>query len=184
MPATKGSKKDSVRAITPVAEAVHVPAHLAPPVSPLARQLRHLHSQLSLGQSCHRQEKSCSYTRRVTSVVSDSLRPSRLWPARLLCQGGGFSRQGYWSILANTGCHTFLEHYISCYSSSQPTQYLNPCNSSSCITSRGKPHRGKQALTGANPSPPGQPQEHTPVDDPSTEVEIKPQLKPRGSVAK
>ena len=40
------------------------------------------------------------------------------------------------------------------------------------------------ALTGANPSPPGQPQEQTLVDDPHAEVEIKPQLKPRGSVAK
>ena len=39
------------------------------------------------------------------------------------------------------------------------------------------------ALTGANPSPAGQPQEQTPVDDPHAEVEIKPQLKPRGSVA-
>ena len=38
------------------------------------------------------------------------------------------------------------------------------------------------ALTGANPSPPGQPQEQTPVDDPYPEVDIKPQLKPRGSV--
>jgi len=38
------------------------------------------------------------------------------------------------------------------------------------------------ALTGANPSPPGQLQ--TPVDNPHVEVEIKPQLKPRGSVAK
>ena len=40
------------------------------------------------------------------------------------------------------------------------------------------------ALTGANPSPPGQPQEQTLVDDPHAEVEVKPQLKPRGSVAK
>ena len=39
------------------------------------------------------------------------------------------------------------------------------------------------ALTGANPSPPGQPQEQTQVDNPHLEVEIKPQLKPRGSVA-
>ena len=29
-----------------------------------------------------------------------------------------------------------------------------------------------------------EPQEQTPVDDPRAEVEIKPQLKPRGSVAK
>ena len=40
------------------------------------------------------------------------------------------------------------------------------------------------ALTGANPSPPGQPQEQTPGDNPHAEVRIKPQLKPRGSVAK
>ena len=40
------------------------------------------------------------------------------------------------------------------------------------------------ALTGANPSPPGQPQEQSPVDDPNAEVEIKSQLKPRGSVTK
>ena len=40
------------------------------------------------------------------------------------------------------------------------------------------------ALTGANPSPLGRPQEQTPVDDPHGEVEIKPQLKSRDSVAK
>ena len=40
------------------------------------------------------------------------------------------------------------------------------------------------ALTGTNPSPPEQPQEQTAVDDPQAEVEIKPQLKPRGSVTK
>ena len=55
-PATKGSKKDYDRAITLAAEAVHVPAHLAPPGSLQAKQLRHLHAQLSLGQSCHRQK--------------------------------------------------------------------------------------------------------------------------------
>ena len=38
-------------------------------------------------------------------------------------------------------------------------------------------------LTGENPSPPGQPQGQTPVDNPHAEVEIRPQLKPRGSVA-
>ena len=34
------------------------------------------------------------------------------------------------------------------------------------------------------PSAPGQPQEQAPGDDPHAEVEIKPQLKPRVSVAK
>ena len=45
-------------------------------------------------------------------------------------------------------------------------------------------HSPPLALTEANPSPPGQPQEQTPVDNPHAEVEIKPQLKPRGNVAK
>ena len=39
------------------------------------------------------------------------------------------------------------------------------------------------ALTGAEPSTPGQPQEQTLLDDPHPKVEIKLQLKPRGSVA-
>jgi len=39
-------------------------------------------------------------------------------------------------------------------------------------------------LTGANPSPPVQPQEEAPVGDTHAEVEIKPKLKCRGCVAK
>ena len=135
-------------------DTVHVPAHLAPPGSLQAKQLCHLHTQISLGQSCHMQKMSCIYACRVTSVVSNSLWPCRLWPARLLCQGGVFSRQEYWSILANFGCHTLVEHYISCC----PSRQL--------------------------PWVPGQPQEQTSVDDLHAEVEVKPQLKPRGSVAK
>ena len=72
-PATRDLIKDSDRAITPVAEAVHVPAHLALPRSPQAKQLRHPHTQLSLGQSCHRQKMSCIYVCRVALVVSNSL---------------------------------------------------------------------------------------------------------------
>ena len=52
----EAQKKDSDRAITPVAQAVHVPAHLAPPESPLPKQVLHLHAQHLLGQSCHRQK--------------------------------------------------------------------------------------------------------------------------------
>ena len=106
-------------AMMPVAEAVHFPASLAPPGSPQAKQLRHLHTRLSLGQSCHRQKKSCIYAHRVTSVMSNSLLPCRLWPARLLCQGAGLPRQEHWSVLANIGCHTLLEHCISCCPSHQ-----------------------------------------------------------------
>ena len=40
------------------------------------------------------------------------------------------------------------------------------------------------AFTGANLSPPGQPQEQTSVDNPHEKVKTKPELKPRGSVAK
>ena len=72
-------KKDSDRAITPVVEAVQVPAHLAPPGSLQAKQLRHLHTQLSLGQSCHRRKSSCIYAHSATLVVSNSLQPCRLW---------------------------------------------------------------------------------------------------------
>ena len=57
-PATRDLKKESRRAITPAAEAVCVPAHLVPPGSLQAKQLCHLHAQLSLGQNCHRQKKS------------------------------------------------------------------------------------------------------------------------------
>ena len=67
---TRGWKKNSDRAIIPAAEAVRVPAHLTPPGSPQAKQLCHLHTQLSLGQSCHRQKLFCTYACRVASVVS------------------------------------------------------------------------------------------------------------------
>ena len=121
-PATRGSNKDSDGAITPAVEAVHVPSHLMPPGSLQAKQLCHLHAQVPLGQSCHRQKrkkKSCIYGHRVTLVMSESLWPCKLWPAKLLCQGEGFSRQEYWSVLANTGCLTLLEHYIFCCPSQQ-----------------------------------------------------------------
>ena len=152
----KGWKKDSDRAMTPAAEAVRVltwvPASqaAAPPSCstligaelPQAKNVLHLCVQ-----------------GRFSRV--DSLRPCRLWPARLLCQGGGFSRQEYWSILVNTGHHTLLEHCISCCPGRQPPEYLvlpEPCNQAAAPPPR-------LALTGVDPSPPGQPQEQTPVDD-------------------
>ena len=170
--ATRGLKKDYDRAITPGAEAVHVPAHFVPPGSSQAKQPCHLHAQLSWKQSCHRQKKkkSCVYTCRVTLVVSNSLWPCRLWAARLLCQGG-FSRQEYWSVLANTGCRTLLEHCISCCPSRQLPRVPGAARTPATQAAAPPPHLG---LTGANPNPPRQPQEQTPVDDPHPEVEIKP----------
>ena len=41
------------------------------------------------------------------------------WPATLLSEKG-FSRQGYWSVMVSPGCHTLLEHSISCCPSRQP----------------------------------------------------------------
>ena len=38
--------------------------------------------------------------------------------------GGGCCWQEDWSVLANNGCHTLLEHYISCCPSHQPPEYL------------------------------------------------------------
>ena len=90
---TRGPKKDFDSAITPVAERQSVFFTLGASRAPQAKQLRHLHAQLSLGQRCHRQKKSCLYGCRVALVASDSLQPCRLWPARLLCQGWGFSGQ-------------------------------------------------------------------------------------------
>ena len=62
-----------------------------------------------------------------------------------------------------------------------PSPLSTCCQNPATQAAAPPPHR---ALTGANPSPPGQPREQTPVDHPHAEVEIKPQLKPRGSVAK
>ena len=110
--------------------------------------------------------------------MSDSLQPCRLWPAWLLCQA---SRQEYWSVLAKTGCHTLLEHCISCFASRQLPWVPGAARTPATQAAASPPHL---ALTGANPSPPGKPQEQIPVDDPHGEVEIKSRLKPRGSVTK
>ena len=91
------------------------------------------------------------------------------------------SRQEYWSILANTGCHTLLEHYISCCPSHQLPLSTGAARTPATQATAPPLHL---VLTGADPSPPGQPWEQTPEDDPHAEVEIKPQLKPKGSVAK
>ena len=113
---------------------------------------------------------------RVALVVSDSL-----WPCRLWLSGRGLSRQEYWNILATVDCHTLLEHYISCC----PSRHLPwvPGAARTPETQAAATHL-HLALTEANSSPPGKPQEQTPVSDPHVEVEKKPQLKSRGSVAK
>ena len=112
-------KKDSDRAITPAAEAVHVPAHLALPGSPQAKHLHHLHTQLSLLPQAKNILRLCMQGH-FGCVQLFAI----LWT--VACQASlserGFSRQEYWSILANIGCHTLLEHSISCC----PSHQLHP----------------------------------------------------------
>ena len=80
-----------------------------------------------------------------------------------------------------TELNTLLEHYISCCSSRQLPWV--PGAARTLETQAAAPPL-YLALTGTNPSPPGQPQHQTPVNDPHVKVEIKPQLKSRSSVAK
>jgi len=95
------------------------------------------------------------------------------------CGLPGFSVRERGSLGKNTGAYwpilvTLLEHYISCCPSRQLPWEPGAARTQAAAP---PPHL---ALREANPSPPGQPQEQTPVDNPHAEVEIKPQLKPRG----
>ena len=142
------------------------------------KKLWHLHAQHSLVQSCCRQKMSCIYACRVASVMSYPLGLCGLWPARHLCQ---WDSPGENTGLATTDCHTLLEHYISCCSSCQLLWV--PCTNRTPVTPAAVPPP-HLALTGANPSTPGKPQEQTLVNNPHAEVWIKAQLKTRGSVIK
>ena len=86
--ATWGSKKDSDRAITPAAEAVCVPAHLVHQGPSIQAATPPSHLPLT-GAGLPQAKKSCVSAHGFSSVVSNSLQPCGLWPARLLCQGGG-----------------------------------------------------------------------------------------------
>ena len=153
-------------------EAVHVAAHLGLPGSPQAKQLLHVHAQPSLGQSR-------------TSMHAGSLRLCPTLCVPVVCGLPGLSVRGF----LQAGILECIGQYWLPYPSRAlyfllpwpPTPLStwccqNPCNLSSCTSTAG-PHE-------VNPSPPEQPQDRTPVDDPHAEVEIKPQLKPRGSVTK
>ena len=135
MPATIGSKKDSDRAVTSGAEAVCVPAHLVPPGPLQAKQLCHLHTQLSLGQSCHRQKKSCAYAGRVNPVVSHF---ATLWTVacqaaltgRRVLQARMLERTGqYWLPYPSRALY-FLLPWPPTPLSTWCCQ--NPCDPSSC----------------------------------------------------
>ena len=150
-----------VAARVPTSQAAALPSHSTPTVVELPQA-----------------KMSCIYAHRVTSVESDSLIHCRLWPVRLLCQVGGFSRQEHWSVLADTGCHALLEHYmLSCCPSYQFPWVPGAARTPATQAAAPRLHL---ALTGINPSLPGQPQEWTAVDDPHAEVEIKTTFETQG----
>ena len=158
--ATRGLIKNYDRAITPGVEAVHVPAHFVPPGSSQAKQPHHLYAQLSWNQSCHRQKYPASIAQGCFSHVQ---RFYTLWTVASGLLPRVFSRQEYWNILSNTGFHTLLEHYISCFPSCQLPWVPVAARTPATQASAPPPHL---ALTGANPSSPGKPQEQSPVDNP------------------
>ena len=121
-----------------------------------------------------KKKKSCVYAHSVASVLSSSLRPCRLRPARLFSQIGG-------SPGKNTGAYWPILVAIPFWSTIFPTTLA--ANLSECLVLpeplwpkqlhhlHTQPSKGQtQVLQG---------RKQTPVDDPHAEVEIKPQLNPR-----
>ena len=92
--------------------------------------------------------KSCIYARGVTSIVSNSLWPCGLWPARFLCKGG-FSRQEYWSGLPYPSRALY---FISCCPRCQ--FHWIPGTARGPVTQEAAPPP-HLALTEADPSPLG-----------------------------
>ena len=85
------------------------------------------------------------------------------------CSLPGFSLRGFspgmntGAYQPNTGCHALLEHYISCCSSCQLPWVPGAARAHVTQAAAWFLHL---ALTAADPSPPEQPQEQTPVDNP------------------
>ena len=140
-------------------EAVCVPAHLVPPGSPQAKQLCQLHAQLSLGRSATGKKKC------LASVCT-----GLLWSCPALfdpvdCGLPGFSvRDGVLQArilecIGQDGLPYPLEHYISCCPGHQLSRVTGAARIPVTQAAAPSPHL---ALTGANPSPPGQSQELPP----------------------
>ena len=132
------------------------------------------HSTLTAGQSCHRPKYSCIYACGVNLVVSSSVTLCTM--ACQASQSVGFSRKEYWHGLPYPSRELcFVFPYLSTCLSTRCCQ--SPCDPSSCTTFTPGPHWGRakssRAASGANSN-----------EDPQAELEIKPQSKPRCSVAK
>ena len=114
-------------------------------------------------------------------IVSVSLLPCRLWLARLLCQRGGSPGKNTgpcWPILAAI---PFYSTIFPAALATNPPKYLvlpDPLRPKQPYRFHTWPSQGQtQVLQGSLRS-------QISVDNPHSEVEIKPQLKSRGSVAK
>ena len=75
-----------------------MPPHLAPPGSPQAKQLHHLHAQLSLGKSCHRKKS-------LVSMSKGSLKSCLILGNPVNCGLPGFSFREEDSQGLNTGVY-------------------------------------------------------------------------------
>ena len=157
---------------------VWAPAHLAPPRSPQGKQLCSLHTHPSPGQSCHGEKKSCVYACGVASVVLTLCDPVDWglpgFSIRGILQARILGRMGqHWSPYPSRALY-FLLPWPPTPPVPDAARTLQP---KQLHHLHAWPHRGRpkssRAASGANPS-----------GRPHTEVEIKAQLKPRGSVAK
>ena len=168
--------KDSDRAITPVVEAVHVPG----------RWTCQCPCKPSSCATCmfnpHWGRAATGKKERIASTHEGHFNRVQLFATPWIVAyqaslSGGFPRQEYWSILANTGCHTLPQHYISCCPSPEYLvlpEPLRPKQLHHLLTwpSLGRP-KSPSATSGTNPS-----------GRPTCRGGKKLQLKPRGSVAK
>ena len=90
-------------------------------------------------------KKPCICAFRVSSVVSNSLWPCRLWPVRLLCQGvlqaRIMDRIGQYCLPYPSRALYFLLPLLQIPLNTWCCR--NPCDPSSCTTSTPGPHSGK-----------------------------------------
>ena len=121
-PATRGSKKDSDKAITPALRqsmSLHTWHHQSSCDQSSSTTFR-LNPHWGRVATCKKKKKKKSLASIHSGCFSYVQLFVNLWT--VICQvslSGVFSRQEYWSILVTTGCHTLLKHYISCCPSCQ-----------------------------------------------------------------
>ena len=97
----QGQKKTE-RAVSPVAEAGHVPTHVVPPGLPEAKPLSHLHAQLSLGRAATGKNSLASMCAGPLRLRLDSWDPVDCGlPGFSVREGGspGKKSGAYWPIL-------------------------------------------------------------------------------------